>query len=131
VGVSKEEFEKTRSSGVACDVWHAGLSVKLRADWEVVKVHEMYRGNRAKMEQNPKMIRNLTSTKGEISFNNSSSFWCFWNAKIMTLLREEFREEKDRNNELIAQIWKEMDVYSAKEKEKMEGKGNNNNNNNN
>lgn len=104
------------------------MRVQLRKDWEAVKVHEMYKGNRAKFEQHPKMVKSLCSTKGEISFNNSSGFWCKWNAKIMTLLREEFRPENERNDDLIARIWKEMDAYAAKERAKLGDGGNNNNN---
>jgi hypothetical protein len=67
--VSEQDFEATRKSGTGCDVWMAGMRfynkskkhflsekvkkkknrVKLRPDWEAVKVRVMYDGNRAKV----------------------------------------------------------------------------------
>ncbi len=105
------------------------MRVKLRPDWEAVKVRVMYDGNRAKFEQHPQRVANLVASgRGKIHFGASSAFWCHWNARIMTLLREELRAEADRDNDLIAQIWKEMDEYEASERRKMPaGNGNNNN----
>ena len=85
-----------------------------------LKVREMYNGNRAKFEQHPKLIANLiASGKGRIHFGASSAFWCHWNAKIMTLLREEFKPEAEQDAELIAQIWSEMDAYEKSERAKL------------
>ena len=72
------------------------MRVKLRPDWEAVKVRVMYDGNRAKFEQHPQRVANLVASgRGKIHFGASSAFWCHWNARIMTLLREEFRAEAD------------------------------------
>lgn len=120
VGVSEEEFEETRRSGVGCDVWVAGSRVTLRSDWEAVKVRVMYEGNRAKFEQHPARVANLVSSgRGRIHFGASSAFWCHWNGRIMTLLREEFREKDQQDAALIAQIRKEMDDYEANERAKL------------
>ena len=129
VGVCEREFEATRQSGCGCDVWMAGMRVKLRPDWEAVKVRVMYDGNRAKFEQHPdRAARLVASGRGRIHFGASSAFWCYWNAKIMTLLREELRAEAERDNDLISQIWKEMDEYEANERRKMDANGGNDNN---
>lgn len=118
-GVSEAEFEATRRSGCGCDVWSAGMRVQLRSDWEIVKVRIMYDGNRAKFEQHLDMVKNLVSSgNGRIYFGASSAFWCHWNARIMTLLREEFRDSAERDDDLIVKIWKEIDQYEESERDK-------------
>ena len=113
-------------------MWIVGSSVKLRPDWEVVKVRVMYDGNRAKFEQHPERAKNLVNSgRGAISFGASSAFWCHWNARIMTLLREELREEKDRDNDLIQKIWKEIDDYEQEQKARLDVHNHFNNNNDN
>lgn len=72
---NKADHEKVRLSGTGGDVWAAGSRIKLRADWEMVKVREMYIGNRAKFEQHPDFVKSLTSTKGPVTFSASTSFW--------------------------------------------------------
>ncbi len=42
--VDAKEKEKVRNSGCGSDVWAAGARVKLRDDWEIVKVRVMYEG---------------------------------------------------------------------------------------
>lgn len=121
VGVSEAEFERTRQSGRGADVWVAGSRVKLRADWEEVKVRVMYEGNRAKLEQNPKLAAKLTASKGPIVFNASSAFWCDWNGRIMTLLREELKPEGQRNEDVIARIRQQMLDLEANERRKRLG----------
>lgn len=107
------EKEKVRNSGCGCDVWQAGSRVQLRSDWEKMKVREMYIGNKAKFEQNPKMAAKLISTKGKVTFTGSTSFWCKWNGLIMELLREELKPEADRNVQVIKDIWSKVDAYEA------------------
>lgn len=95
VGVSEEEFEATRRrydlfhpndsihfillfifSGSGMGAWLAGSNVKLRPDWEIIKVRVMYTGNRAKFEQHPDLAASLVSTRNaKISFSNSTPFW--------------------------------------------------------
>jgi len=118
-GVSEAEFERTRRSGCGADVWGAGMRVKLRTDWEIVKVRIMYDGNRAKFEQHPKLAANLVASgNGRIHFGASSAFWCHWNSRIMTLLREEFKPAAERNDDLIVAIWKEIDDYEREQRER-------------
>lgn len=85
------EREKVRKSGTGCDVWSAGSRVQMRSDWEKIKVRTstfftclfpffpddcqvraMYTGNKAKFEQNPKLAKDLTSTKGEVIFTGNN-----------------------------------------------------------
>lgn len=94
------------------------MHVKLRKDWEVVKVRVMYTGNKAKLQQHPKLAQSLISSKGDVHFGASSAFWCHWNARIMTLLREELKD-KDQDKELIAKIWGEIEAYEDKERAKL------------
>jgi len=113
------EFEFVRTSGHGEDVWTAGTSVTLRKDWEVVKVRKMYEGNKAKFEQNPAIAKELLDTKGPVSFNNSTAFWCLWNARIMELLREEMREPGVRDEGKIKTIWAQIEKYENDQKGKL------------
>jgi len=106
----KEEFERVRKSGCGADVWSAGSRVKLRPDWEIVKVRKMYDGNKAKYEQNENLRKQLLATKGTVTFHGSTSFWCTWNARITELIREELRGE-DGDKEKIDYIWNQINEY--------------------
>lgn len=114
--MSQEEFERTRKSGCGGDVWCAGMRVQLRGDWEEVKVRVMYTGNRAKFMQHPKRAARLVASKGAISFSASSSFWCMWNARIMTLLREELKPEGERDEKVIRTIWEQIEAYEKSQR---------------
>ena len=48
-------------------------------------------------------------------FFGSTSFWCEWNARICELIREELKEESERNNEKIQQIRYLMQKYEIEE----------------
>eukprot|EP01117_Protostelium_nocturnum_P015884 TRINITY_DN6195_c0_g1_i1.p1 TRINITY_DN6195_c0_g1~~TRINITY_DN6195_c0_g1_i1.p1 ORF type:complete len:185 (-),score=58.69 TRINITY_DN6195_c0_g1_i1:17-571(-) len=112
----EEEFEMVRKSGSGYDCWMMGSGVQLRDDWEIVKVREMYHGNRAKFEQNENLKRVLLSTNGNIEFRASAHFWRLWNSRILMLVREELREEKDRNQSIIEDIWNQMREYEEEMK---------------
>jgi predicted NAD-dependent protein-ADP-ribosyltransferase YbiA (DUF1768 family) len=43
--VSPEEHEKVRASGPGIGCWEAGNHVKLRKDWDRVRVRVMYKAN--------------------------------------------------------------------------------------
>eukprot|EP01124_Arcella_intermedia_P006480 TRINITY_DN1382_c0_g1_i1.p1 TRINITY_DN1382_c0_g1~~TRINITY_DN1382_c0_g1_i1.p1 ORF type:complete len:188 (-),score=26.61 TRINITY_DN1382_c0_g1_i1:29-526(-) len=103
-GNKTDEFERVRRSGEGASCWMAGSNVKLRRDWEVVKVKAMYEGNLAKFQQNPNLAAELKATKGPITFDNSTPFWCKWNGRIMELIREELRDPGVRNEEVIQRI---------------------------
>jgi hypothetical protein len=90
------------------DVWEAGTQIKLRSDWETIKVKTMYEGNKAKFEQNPEFVKSLISTKGEILFEHGSKFWCDWNSLIMTRLRSEFRKNGE-DEKVVSRIKKLME----------------------
>jgi len=107
--------EKVRNSGTGMDVWQAGSQVRLRKDWEVVKVREMYTGNKAKFQQNPNLAKNLVSSQGKVHFSASSSFWCHWNGLIMELLREELKPASDQNVNVIKEIWGAIEAYEKEQ----------------
>ncbi|KAL0480854.1 swarming motility protein YbiA [Acrasis kona] len=109
--IDSEEREHVRMSGPDWGAWRAGSTVKLRPDWEKIKVRTMYTGCKSKYKQNPDLKAELTSTKGEIKFNASATFWCLWNEKITTLLREELKEPDQRNEAIINDIWHQIQKY--------------------
>jgi ribA/ribD-fused uncharacterized protein len=107
--INNEDHEKIRScSGMKA--WVEGNKIKIRDDWESVKVECMYKANFEKFSQNELLKKVLLSTKGEITFYNSTDFWCKWNSKILKRLREELKDG-DGDVEIIEQIKKEMDEY--------------------
>lgn len=113
---TKEEHEYVRKSGPGMEAWGAGANVKLRKDWESVKVNEMYIGNKAKFEQNPELLKKLCSTKGNVDFGGSTSFWNKWNGLIMERLRAEFRNQDDEDVKRAKEIKEMMEEYEIKNK---------------
>eukprot|EP01080_Neovahlkampfia_damariscottae_P010305 gene10305-2722_t len=113
---TKEEFEFVRNSGCGSDVWMAGSKVKLRNDWESVKVNIMYEGNKAKFEQNPDFIKQLCNSEGKVKFYASSNFWCKWNGLIFERLRAEFRKNGEEDENVAKKIKKMMDDYQEENK---------------
>jgi ribA/ribD-fused uncharacterized protein len=92
--------------------WVEGGKIKLRRDWEEIKVDSMYKANYEKFAQNEDLKKILLSTQGEIRFYNSTDFWCKWNSKILSRVRAELRcAEGDA--EIIEQVIKEMEEYKA------------------
>ncbi|KAL0481627.1 swarming motility protein YbiA [Acrasis kona] len=113
--VDENEKESVRHSGTGGDVWMAGARVKLRKDWEIVKVREMYVGCKAKYEQNSNLKNELISTSGPITFSGSTWFWCKWNGKITELLREELKEPELQDESKILEIRKEIENYEQEQ----------------
>lgn len=70
--------------------WELGQKVKLRYDWEDVKVSVMEALVKRKLLSNPAILEKLLSTEGPIVFKHSSPFWNQKNAEILEKLREEF-----------------------------------------
>ena len=93
--VSIEERELIRKSGPGLSCWEAGNKIKLRDDWEKVKVFEMYKGNKAKFEQNPELAEKLIFSKGTIGGGQSSDFWNYWNGIMLTRIRAELRKNEE------------------------------------
>jgi hypothetical protein len=113
---NKEDFEKIRTSGSGADCWAAAQYIKLRDDWEEVKVQIMYDGNKAKFEQHPDLVKALIGTKGPVKFGGSTGFWNKWNGLIMERLRSEFRKNGDEDKDEVARITKLMDKYKSDNK---------------
>ena len=96
----------------------AGSRVTLREDWEGVKVEEMYKGNKAKFEQNKHLAELLTASKGPIFFGGSTEFWCKWNALIMERLRAELRQNGEEDLKTIDRITQMMHKYKLENTKK-------------
>lgn len=109
--------EMILKSGAGISAWAAGQKVKIRSDWEAVKVEEMYRGNRAKFEQNDDLrAKLLSSGNGKIRFAGSTSFWCKWNGLIMERIRAELRLDGDEDAHHAAEIRDAMDKFAREAK---------------
>jgi ribA/ribD-fused uncharacterized protein len=113
--VNDVDRQKILNGGIGADVWNVGNSVALRPDWEIVKVNEMMKGNRAKFEQNQELKEALVATRGKIEFVASSPFWCRWNGLIMERLRAEFRLERGDYAGAEGAALKEKDTAVAAE----------------
>lgn len=92
-----DEFEKVyeKSEGIGC--WAAGGKIKkLRKNWNIIRVREMYDANRFKILSDEKLLEMLLNTEGPIIFKASTNFWNFWNGRILEKIRAENRgKEKD------------------------------------
>jgi len=112
-----EDREKIRFSGVGLSCWVLGAKIKKKKDWEMIKIEEMYKGNKAKFEQNPDLAEKLISSNGKINKGNSSDFWNIWNAKILTRIRAELRKTEE-DLKVIDEIKFDMECYVNEKKKK-------------
>jgi len=85
------EFDKVYKAGAGIGCWAAGSKVKLRKDWDKIKVNIMYDANFHKISQNPDLQEKLTQTKSVIKLEQSTKFWNYWNARILETIRAELR----------------------------------------
>ena len=81
---------KKETDGLEC--WEMGQKVRIRDDWDEIKVDLMYKANYAKFKQNIKLRDVLISTKGEI-FPYSTPYWTTVNKWILESLRDYFKED--------------------------------------
>ncbi|CAF1196692.1 unnamed protein product [Rotaria magnacalcarata] len=105
------------NSGSGCSAWAAGQRIRIRSDWESVKVDEMYKGNLAKFQQNED-LRNalLSSANGSIRFTGSTSFWNHWNGLILERIRAELRQNSEGDVRRAVEIHDMMDKYAKQNK---------------
>jgi predicted NAD-dependent protein-ADP-ribosyltransferase YbiA (DUF1768 family) len=104
-------------SGAGCSAWAAGQRVKIRADWELVKVDEMYNGNLAKFQQNENLRNDLLSSgTGSIRFTGSTPFWNKWNGLILERIRAELRQNGEEDARRAAEICDTMNKFSQRSK---------------
>jgi hypothetical protein len=105
------------NSGSGCAAWAAGNKIKIRSDWETVKVDEMYKGNLAKFQQNED-LRNalLSSGTGSVRFGGSTGFWNKWNGLIMERIRAELRQNGEDDARRAAEVRDEMDKFAQRSK---------------
>ena len=111
---TKEEHEMVRNSGPGIFAWDAGSTVKLRENWESDKVNEMYKGNKAKFDQNPDLAKLLTGSVSNVKFTCSTPFWNYWNGLIMERIRAEIRKNGEEDLKVVYEIKELMDKYQKK-----------------
>jgi predicted NAD-dependent protein-ADP-ribosyltransferase YbiA (DUF1768 family) len=105
-------------SGAGCSAWAAGQRIKIRSDWETVKVDEMYKGNLAKFEQNEDLKNALiNSGTGSVRFTGSTSFWNKWNGLIMERIRAELRQNGEEDARRAAEIRNMMNKFAQRSQE--------------
>lgn len=106
------DFHKILKSDTGLGAWVYGNKIKLRKDWEAIKVKAMYEGNLEKFKQNEDLRNALLSSKGKVEFNNSTPFWNHWNALIMERIRAELRANED-DLKVAEEIKGIMDQYES------------------
>jgi predicted NAD-dependent protein-ADP-ribosyltransferase YbiA (DUF1768 family) len=111
------ERDMVLKSGAGVSAWAAGNRVKIRSDWELVKVDEMYKGNLAKFQQNEDLKNDLLSSgTASIRFTGSTPFWNKWNGLILERIRAELRQNGEEDARRAAEIRDEMDKYAQRKK---------------
>lgn len=114
---NKFDRKMVLESGAGLSAYAAGNRVKLRSDWELVKVDEMYKGNWAKFQQNENLRNELLSSGTHpIEFSRSTSFWNKWNGLIMERIRAELRQNGDEDLRRAAEIKDLMDILAQRKK---------------
>mmetsp|Transcript_23460 Transcript_23460/g.37691 ORF Transcript_23460/g.37691 Transcript_23460/m.37691 type:complete len:134 (-) Transcript_23460:329-730(-) len=110
---------RSEKSGVKC--WELGQSRKYKivSNWEEIKVDVMYEANIAKFKQNEKLREVLLSTKGAIKAVGFP-FWIQWNSRILERIREELRDEKDRDQKKLEHLLSKFEEHRSKHKKKHE-----------
>ena len=104
--------DKIRSSKTAMNSWVLGNKIKMRSDWEKVKVSVMYEGNKAKFEQNENFAEELKASQGDIVFHNSTLFWNKWNGIIIKRIRAELRGTEE-DLKIAEELKSLMEEYAA------------------
>ncbi|CAF1482764.1 unnamed protein product, partial [Didymodactylos carnosus] len=113
-----EDHERVRQAGSGVAVWSAGLRVNpLRSDWESIKVEQMYIGNKAKFEQNPRWANILCESVGRITFRASTSFWNGWNGLLLERIRAELRHNGIEDDKTVMRVKKMMEQYANDHRE--------------
>mmetsp|Transcript_20988 Transcript_20988/g.34458 ORF Transcript_20988/g.34458 Transcript_20988/m.34458 type:complete len:82 (+) Transcript_20988:462-707(+) len=79
----------------------------------------MYEANIAKFKQNEKLREVLLSTKGAIKAVGFP-FWIQWNSRILERIREELRDEKDRDQKKLEHLLSKFEEHRSKHKKKHE-----------
>ncbi len=91
--INDSDFNSVYEANTAMASWTHGNKVKLRSDWESVKVTSMYNGNRAKFFQNKELADKLIATTGDVEFRSSTPFWNYWNGMIIMRIRAELKDD--------------------------------------
>eukprot|EP00927_Polykrikos_kofoidii_P075367 TRINITY_DN71536_c0_g1_i1.p1 TRINITY_DN71536_c0_g1~~TRINITY_DN71536_c0_g1_i1.p1 ORF type:complete len:185 (-),score=34.57 TRINITY_DN71536_c0_g1_i1:13-567(-) len=94
-------------------VYSCGRTVKLRPDWERVKLKVMLEAAEMKYAQNDGLREALLSTQGPITFTPSAGFWGVdersgqgenWNGRIHAAVRAKLRGDEEQYLQICADI---------------------------
>jgi predicted NAD-dependent protein-ADP-ribosyltransferase YbiA (DUF1768 family) len=115
------DFERILKTNGPLASWSMGNQIKLRPDWEEIKVQKMYHGNLLRLSQNPDLAAKLCKTQGDIVFTGSTPFWNKWNGLIMERIRAELKGEERTEQDIkraeeITQIMEEYALKHSKNK---------------
>jgi ribA/ribD-fused uncharacterized protein len=105
--------EELRNTASPMECWKLGNSHSsaLRQDWEVVKLDMMYIANLAKFSHSEHLKRLLLDCHGPIVCDGGL-FWATWNAVILERIREELRDDSQKDHELLRTRVALMESYS-------------------
>ena len=106
-----KDFEMLNKSGPGVMVWSNSRKIRLRKDWDKIRVDMMYEANYEKFVQNDELKKVLIDTKGDIAITDSSTFWNYWNGRILMRIRAELRKNGEEDDIMIEKITKEMEEY--------------------
>jgi hypothetical protein len=112
----KQQREDIRTAPSGMQSWQLGQTstdaLRLRSDWEEVKVEMMYMANLAKFKQNPSLREVLVNSVGPIEAQGGL-FWKTWNEVLLERIREELRSANSRDCAVLAQRIFAMAAYRA------------------
>lgn len=94
--------------------WQLGNTHKelLRKDWEVVKLDMMYEANYAKFSQSGVLRESLVSSRGPICCDGGI-FWKTWNEVILERIREELKDNDQRNSVCLQKRVAMLQAYAS------------------
>lgn len=106
--------EAIRDATSPMESWQLGNSNKslLRKDWEVVKLDMMYKANFLKFSQCMHLRSSILRSKGPICCDGGV-FWKTWNEIILERVREELREEGEKNSSELKTRVALMEAYGS------------------
>jgi ribA/ribD-fused uncharacterized protein len=105
--------EELRFTASPMECWKLGNShsFALRQDWEVVKLEMMYIANLSKFSNSEHLKRLLVDCHGPIVCDGGL-FWATWNAVILERIREELRDDAQKDHESLHVRVALMESYS-------------------
>ena len=100
------EYRKAIRSVDVKTAYKLGREVKLRSDWETVKVDCMMLANWLKFKQNVKLRTELFKTQDrKLYFQGLGPFWNIKNAEILTVIRQHYYDKIGFHDEQCYPKW--------------------------